>query len=118
MQSTFSADIAEYAVTQLSEPVEYIVIGGMGCDDDDDDDEGNEEGKEIPAEKKGIAMSWEAAREYLDYRYSSGYGAPECHAIYAWTANHVIFVVQYDGSTTLESVPRNPSNVMPEMPGG
>jgi hypothetical protein len=114
MESTFSADIAEYAVTRLGEPVEFITIGNMGWWDNDDDGTG----KEIPAEKKGVAMSWEAAREYLDYRYSTGYGGVDCHAIYAWTANHVILVVQYDGSTRLVSVPRNPTNVMPEIPGG
>ena len=87
-----------------------IVIGEMGWKDY------GEEGKEI--NRKGVVLSWKEAKPLLDYTYDSGYGAPDCHSITAWTEENVIFVVQYDGSTSLHSVPRNPVAHMPGMPGG
>lgn len=54
----------------------------------------------------------------LDYAYDGSFGAPECDAIWAWTPTRVLFVSQYDGATRVESVPRNPQDGTPEMPGG
>lgn len=107
---TFADDIEEEAG---DEPIEAIVIGNMGWSDYNT--EINPRFADVP---QGKVLSWEAARPLLDFPYSTGYGAPECHAIYAWTATRVLFVSQYDGSTCLQSVPRNPIETTPEMPGG
>lgn len=53
-------------------------------------------------------LSWQEARPHLDYQYDSGYGAVDCHAVYAWTPSRVLFISQYDGSTHVTSVPRHP----------
>jgi hypothetical protein len=73
---------------------------------------------QIPMEKRGKVLSWEEARPLLDYGYDTGYGAPGCHAITAWTENKIITVVQYDGSTHLVSDLRNPHDHIPGMAGG
>ena len=61
---------------------------------------------------------WDAEKGRLDREFDSGYGSPECPAICAWTANRVIFVDQYDGSTGICWVPRHPTLHAPIMPGG
>ena len=71
--------------------------------------------KDIP---KGIVLTWAAAKCWLDYEFDPGYGAPECNSIYVWTNFNVYFIVQYDGSTSMHSIPRQPTNIIPEMPGG
>ena len=107
--SKFSQDILEVAGDEV---IEAIVIGNMGWGDY------NSEGKPNYQEIIGKVLSWQEALQYLDYEYNDGFGAPDCHAVTAWTANKVIFVWQYDGSTGVTSVPRNPIAHMPEMPGG
>ena len=87
-----------------AEPIEGVVIGALGWERD---------GGEAPE-----VLAWEDARSTLDYEYDDGYGAPECHAIYAWTASRVVFVSTYDGSTRVTWVPRNPVAGWPDMPGG
>ena len=67
---------------------------------------------------KNQLMTWDYALPFLTYEFDDGYGAPGCQAVTAWTANKVIIVVQYDGSTSPFSVPRNPISHIAEMPGG
>lgn len=63
-------------------------------------------------------LTWDEASKYIDYTFDDGYGAVECHAIYAWTKNKVIFVSCYDGSTRPCVIPRHPIDCEPQMPGG
>jgi hypothetical protein len=107
--SNFAQDIEE---ATGGEAIEGIVIGEMGWSDY------NEEGRLIPKDKKNVVLQWSEARPLLDYEYSTGYGAPECHAIYAYTATRVIYVYQYDGATGVVWLPRNPIDGPVEMPGG
>ena len=67
---------------------------------------------------RGKVLAWEKAIPQLSYEFDAGHGAPGCEAIYAWTKDWVIFVVQYDGATWPTRVPRNPVDIMPDMPGG
>jgi hypothetical protein len=107
--SNFKNDILEEAG---NEPVEAIVIGEMGwCGY-------NSEGKPTWSKVLGKIITWKEAEPYLDYEYDPGYGAPDCQAITAWTKTRVLFVSQYDGSTSIESVYRNPTEHNPNMPGG
>ncbi len=95
------------------EAIEGVVIGSMGW--------GNYNKEKIPrydSIPKGVVLPWEEAKKWINYEFSSGYGAPQCNAIYAWTQSCVIFIVQYDGSTSPYSVPRHPTACMPGMPGG
>lgn len=97
----------------MGEPIEAVVIGKMGWGD-----YGSEDVPRYAEQPRGKVLMWEEARPFLDYNFNAGYGAPSCNAIYAWTASRVIFVRQYDGSTGIESVPRNPVDCAPSMPGG
>ena len=47
--------------------------------------------------------------DYFDYDFDSGYGGQECHSFYIYTDNDVFFIWEYDGSTRISSVPRNPN---------
>ena len=73
----------------------------------------------VPESLQGKLLSIEDARAMMQgWSYDCGYGAPECYATYAWTEKRVIWVTQYDGSTSLDSAPRNPVDCVPDMPGG
>lgn len=73
----------------------------------------------VPADKRGIVLTLEEAKDYMDgWSFFGGYGSPECYAVCIWTNKRVVWVTQYDGSTELNGAPRNPCNYKPEMPGG
>lgn len=106
---TFKDNILEVAG---KEEIIAIVIGEMGWEDY------NDKGKPEYKSVIGKLLTWKEAAPILDYSYNTGYGAPDCQAVIAWTETKVIFVVQYDGSTSIHSVPRNPVSHIPCMPGG
>jgi hypothetical protein len=73
----------------------------------------------VPEDKQGVLLTLQEAKPMMDgWRYYGGYGAPLCYATYIWTNKRVIWVTQYDGSTTLDSMPRHPIKCIPDMPGG
>ena len=101
-----------------NEKITAVVIGPVGGehmfgDDDVDNEVGEKETRPL-----GKVMMWSEAKELLNYEFSSDFGCVGCHAVYVWTKSSVLFVTQYDGSTSLGSVPRHPVDVIPEMPGG
>lgn len=111
--TTFAEDILRVAG---DEPIIGIVIGQMGWG-------GYEEGYKAEGKPPWSSVAerviaWRDAEPLLNYEYDAGYGAPECQAITAWTDSLVIFVTQYDGSTRVHSLPRNPMPHSPIMPGG
>ena len=55
-----------------------------------------------------IPLSWEQAAPLLDYSYESGFGSMDCHDILVYTQSDVYYIHEYDGSTDIHSVPRNP----------
>lgn len=95
------------------EEIVGVVIGEMGWGD-----YGSDAVPEYETHPRGKVLSWNEAAPLLDYDFNNGHGAPGCEAIYAWTTNHVIYISQYDGSTAPSRIPRNPTDIMPEMPGG
>ncbi len=107
---SFAADIEEAAGGEV---IEAVVIGPFGWN-------GWSEGTQHAnaSARQGVILTWEEARPLLDYAYDTGYGSPDCHAIRAWTAFHVLSVIQYDGSTGVTGVPRNPVTEPVSMPGG
>jgi hypothetical protein len=117
MESMNFADEIENAA---GGPIEAIVIGpfGWGVEMTDDLAYGEESIQRSAPVKRGVVMSWDMARPSLDYDYDDGYGSPSCDAIYAYTADRIVFVSTYDGSTCVRSIPRNPQPCEPEMPGG
>lgn len=109
--SNFLQDIED--TLEEGEIIESGVIGEMGWGDYNSEKVPNYD--KIP---KGKTLSWDEMRKWLYYDYSTGYGAPECNAVYIWTNHRILFVVQYDGSTSIHGIPRNPVDCIPEMPGG
>ena len=102
------------------EKIESVVIGpfGWGYDLDDEEPYGMDDKQRVDRIHLGKPLSWRRVADLLDYEYTTSFGAPNCHAIWAWTASRVIFVSTYDGSTSVTSVPRNPRDGTPSMPGG
>ena len=98
---------------QKDEKVEAIVFGPWGWD-------GYEESEYSPPEKRrNKVLTLRQAKPFMQgWSFYGGYGAPSCPAVYIWTNIRVIWVTEYDGSTTLNSAPRNPCECKPEMPGG
>ena len=73
----------------------------------------------IPEDKKGKVLSWKEGKQFMKgWSFNGGFGSPSCYAVYIWTNKRVLWVTQYDGSTSLCSAPRNPTDEMPVMPGG
>lgn len=63
---------------------------------------------EIVRKYGGQIISWELAAPLLDYPYYAGFGSMDCHGIVAWTETQVIYIHEYDGSTSVCTLPRNP----------
>ena len=127
LQSTGNAYSELLAYLEPGEVVEAIVFGAFGWGSWDEDDEGsNAMGYQedmlkefIPWNKRGKLLTLEEAKPHMQcWSFDGGYGAPECYATYVWTNQRVIWVTQYDGSTCLDSMPRNPVACVPDMPGG
>jgi len=97
MSETFADDILEAAG---DEPIIAIAVGPTRrwtYADEPDHNLGNQ------------PVEWEAAKPVLSYEYDAGYGGQDCHDFWAWTPTRVLFVHEYDGSTSIASAPRNPS---------
>lgn len=60
-----------------------------------------------------LPVPWSVAAPVLDYEYDDGYGGQDCHDIWAWTATRVLSIHEYDGSTCVIAVARNPENFAP-----
>ena len=101
---TFAGDIEAAA----GEPVEFAVIGTDRWWEEEDR-------RGIPKEKKGVVLAWNEARQLLNYGYSTGFGGADCHPIYAWSEHWVLFVSEYDGSTTINRISRFPVPSYPEF---
>lgn len=100
-------------IIEDGEKIEAVVFGefgwgGYGLADED----------ERPRPPKGKILTHDEAKPFLDVEFYSGYGSPSTYAINVWTDKRVMFVTQYDGSTSMDWVYRNPTAYTPTMPGG
>lgn len=110
---------------QDGEAVEAIVFGPWGWGSAPQDGKawdlgyGEPSPPPVPFEQRGTVLSADVAREYMHgWSFRGGYGAPCCYAVRIWTTHRVLWVTQYDGSTGLNSSPRHPVAMVPDMPGG
>lgn len=56
-----------------------------------------------------VLMSLDEAKKFMqDWSFYGGYGAPDCPNVYIWSCERVFYLNEYDGSTHLDSIPRNP----------
>ena len=60
-------------------------------------------------------ISWDEAKQYLDYDFDSGFGGADCNPVYVWTDSNIIFVHEYDGATSLNKIPRFPCDCEPDF---
>lgn len=100
------------------ETVEAIVFGDFGWSGFAPGELGYDEQDPppVPFDKRRIVMTLEQAKPYMQsWEFEGGFGAPECYETYVWTNQRVIFVSEYDGSTGLNSVPRNPIECDPRF---
>lgn len=96
------------------EIIEAIVFGEWGWGDYREPVE-----KPVPKDKQGVILTIKEAKPMMaGWTYFCGYGSPECYATNVWTNKRILWITQYDGSTSIDSAPRNPTAVIPEMPGG
>lgn len=105
----FAEDIEKVA----EEPILFAVIGEMCW--------GQHNLDLIPRyneQPKGKLLAWSEAKKWLSYTAYDGYVAPTRNPVYCWTENYILFISKYDGKTSIEKIPRNPVDWMPEMPGG
>lgn len=56
------------------------MIGEIGWEN-----HGSENVHDYDKQPKGKVIPWEEAKEWLDYNFDDGFGAPNCNAIYVWT---------------------------------
>lgn len=106
-QATFWKEIVDYA---RGEKIEAAIIGSE-CDYG---------GPYVPRLRPrflNVVLTPRRAKELLSYKGGCLNGAVSCHPVYIYTTTRVLFVTQYDGHTTFNSVPRNPMNVKVVMPG-
>lgn len=107
-------ELMEYL--EEGEVVECVMFGGWGYGSDYYSDEGNIElaydepyEGHVPIEKRGKALTLEEAKPHMqNWSFNGGYGSPECYAVNIYTNQNIIYVHEYDGSTCLVSVNRNP----------
>ena len=100
---------------QEGERIEAVIFGPWGWGGYREPDP-----PKVPHDLFGKVLKPEEAKQYMeDWTFYTDYGAPECYAAYIYTNWRIFFVVQYDGATWLEWIPRNPTEgIIPEMPGG
>ena len=92
------------------ERIEAVVIG-----EHDSDPNKYNDGPKREADKLNRVLTWEEAAPILDEEYDDGYGSAECWPFYAWSNTHIYFVREYDGSTSISAIPRNPRDIEPDF---
>ena len=63
-------------------------------------------------------ITWDEAKQTLEKDTLIGCGAIGLRHIFVWTTTRVIFVIQHDHLTWIESAPRNPIDGEPFIYGG
>lgn len=93
---------AEIEAAAGDEPIIALAIGkyqGYGED---------ARARALPDDVLDRPLGWPEARPFLDYTYHHGFGTADCHPVIAWTETRIIFTREYDGSTSIEHMPRHP----------
>ena len=105
--------------TNLAEELEYMADGehiekvvlyraGLAISCDPSKDYGMDRYKGYADIPFGEPLTWEEALPHIQSKFYTGYGTQECPGVAAWTRNKVLYLHEYDGSTCIRSVPRNP----------
>lgn len=105
--SNFKEDILEAVGHEI---IEKIIIGELQHYSDDQNAKNRNINFDVPTD-------WKEVIDYLNYEYENGWGTRECHPIYIYTNTYIYFIREYDGSTAIHRIPRNPINVHVEYDG-
>lgn len=105
--ATLASDIENCA----GEPLTHAAIGWF---DGYPRREGPKDGR-IPDDQIGVLLDWATARPLLSYDFDRGYGAPDCHPVFAWSENWVVVVTEYDGAILCRRIPRSPMALLPDF---
>lgn len=70
----------------------------------------------VPLDKRGVLLTLDEARPFME-GWSFLYGYNQAYATTIWTNHRILFVVEYDGTTWLDSVPLVPAAGLPKMYG-
>ncbi len=102
------ANFKDDIINAMGEPIEFIRIHNNNeypyC----------ESSKILPKEYVGMPLHWtEEVEAMLDFEYDDGFGSQDCPNITVWSQHKVGYVHEYDGSTSIETVDRNPENKTP-----
>jgi hypothetical protein len=104
------------------ETVEALVFGNWGWSYEDKPAAGaygEPDPPPVPVEMRAKVLTPDEAKPFMaGWSFFGGYGSPECYAVRVWTSRRILWVTQYDGSTSLDSAMRNPEPHLPDMPGG
>lgn len=73
----------------------------------------SEQNRKFPKELINKPLMLKDVIDYFDYDFDSGYGSQECHEFNIWTKTEVLFIWEYDGSTHISAVQRNPPSFSP-----
>lgn len=52
---------------------------------------------------------WSYCRDKFNYEYDAGYGRVDCHNIVIYTTDTIYYIHEYDGSTEIRWISRNPT---------
>lgn len=63
----------------------------------------------FPKEDFGRCHPWSYCRDKFNYEYDAGYGTVDCHNIVIYTTDTVYYIHEYDGSTEVQWISRNPT---------
>jgi hypothetical protein len=105
------------AMLDDGEQIEAVVFGHFGWDSGDrEPGYGEPDPMPIPFDMRGKILTLEQAEPYFEGWDDSGvFREPTCYAIHVWTNLHVYYVHEYDWSTRLMRVPRNPVATLPGL---
>ncbi len=116
-------DEFEQAAIAHDDLLDFVIIGRMGWSGYDDEDVMDDYNAECVPNYAQIpraeVLTWADGAKWLDFSCDWGFGAPQAPAVWAYGIKRVYFLVQYDGSMRICSIPRDPrAGELPSMPGG
>lgn len=69
---------------------------------------------DVPEEMIGKFYKLKDIIHLFDYEYDTGFGLRDCQDIIIWTDTKIIYVYEYDGSTSLQTIYRFPNGEISE----
>lgn len=68
----------------------------------------NSDNRNVDEKYLNVILTPEVAFPLFDYKYDAGFGSMDCHDILIWSEKYIYYIYEYDGSTDIHALPRNP----------